>query len=66
LLLINGVWLATATMNGGVYEFKGMVNFINNIVSFFIMVVMSQVLVIQVGRMNDTRQVRKKAFSLHF
>jgi hypothetical protein len=41
LLLINGLWLATATMNVIVCEFKGMVNLINNVVSAFIMVVMS-------------------------
>jgi hypothetical protein len=58
LLLISGIWLATATMNGGVCEFKGMVNLVNNVVSVFIMVVMSQVLIIQAGRMNDTGQVR--------
>jgi hypothetical protein len=58
LLLISGIWLATATMNGRVCEFKGMVNLVNNVVSVFIMVVMSQVLVIQAGRMDDTGQVR--------
>jgi hypothetical protein len=41
LLLINGVWLDTATMNGGVCEFKGMVNLVNNVVSIFIIIVMS-------------------------
>jgi hypothetical protein len=60
LLLINGLWLAIATMNDKVYEFKGIVNLINIVVSVFIMVVMSQVLVIQVGRMNDNGQVRQK------
>jgi hypothetical protein len=50
LLLINGVWLATTTMNDKVCEFKGMVNLVNNVVSVFIMVVMSQVLVIQEGK----------------
>jgi hypothetical protein len=60
LLLVNGVWLVAATMNGGVCEFKGMVNLVNNVVSVFIMVVMSQVLVIQEGRMDDTGQVRRK------
>jgi len=59
LLLISGIWLATATMDGGVCEFKGMVNLVNNVVSIFIMVVMSLVLVIQEERMNDTRQVRR-------
>jgi hypothetical protein len=60
LLLINGVWLAIATMNDGVCEFKGMVNLVDNIVPVFIMVMMSQVLVIQARRMDDNGQVRKK------
>jgi hypothetical protein len=46
LLLINGIWLATTTMNGRVCEFKGMVNLFNNVVSIFITVVMSHVLII--------------------
>jgi hypothetical protein len=41
LLLISGVWLDTATMNSGVCEFKGMVNLVNNVVSIFIIIVMS-------------------------
>jgi hypothetical protein len=39
LLLISGVWLVTTTMNGGVCEFKGMVNLVNNVVPFFIIIV---------------------------
>jgi hypothetical protein len=58
LLLISGIWLATATMNGGVCEFEGMVNLVNNVVSVSIMVVMSQVFIIQSGRMDDIGQVR--------
>jgi hypothetical protein len=46
LLLISGIWLATAKMNGIVCQFKGMVNLVSNVVSVFIMVVMSQVLII--------------------
>jgi hypothetical protein len=60
LLLISGVCLVAATMNGRVCEFKGMVNLVNNVVSVFIIIVMSQVLIIQVGRMDDTGQVRWK------
>jgi hypothetical protein len=60
LLLISGVWLATTIMNGGVCEFEGMVNLVNNVVSVFIMVVMIQVLIIQAGWMDDTEQVRWK------
>jgi hypothetical protein len=41
LLLMSGLWLAIATMNGGVCEFKGMVNLVNNVFSVFIMVLMS-------------------------
>jgi hypothetical protein len=55
LLLISGIWLATATMNGKFCEFKGMVNLVSNVVSVFIMVVMNQVLIIQAGWMDDTR-----------
>jgi hypothetical protein len=60
LLLISGLWLATATMNDRVCEFMGMVNLVNNVVLVFIMVVLSQVFVIRAGWMDDTRQVRKK------
>jgi len=60
LLLISGIWLSTAKMDGGVCEFIGMVNLVSSVVSIFIMVVMSQVLVIQEGRLNDTGQVRWK------
>jgi hypothetical protein len=60
LLLISGVCLVVATMNGGVCEFKGMVNLVNNVVSVFIIIVMSQVLVIQAEWMDDTRQVRRQ------
>jgi hypothetical protein len=41
LLLINGVCLVVATMNGRVCEFKGMINLVNNVVSVFVIVVMS-------------------------
>jgi hypothetical protein len=44
-------------MNGGVCEFKGMVNLVSNVVTVFILVVMSQVLVIQAGKMDDTRKM---------
>jgi hypothetical protein len=66
LLLISGVWLATSKMNGGVCEFKGMVNLVTIVVSFFIIIVMSLVLVIYERRMDDTRTSEAKAFSLHF
>jgi hypothetical protein len=66
LLLINGLWLATTTMNGGVCEFKGMVNLVRDVVSIFIMVVMSQVLIIQAGKMDDTGQVRRNHSHLIF
>jgi hypothetical protein len=52
LSLVNGVCLLVATINGRVFEFKGLVNLVRNIVSVFIMVVMSQVLVIQEGMMD--------------
>jgi hypothetical protein len=65
LLLISGVWLATATTNGGVYEFKGMVHLVSSFVSVMIMVVIIQVLIIQAGRMDDSGKVRRN-HSLHF
>jgi hypothetical protein len=58
LLIISGIWLVTATMNDRVCEFKGMVNLVNSVVSIFIMVMMSQVLIIQEGWMDDIGQVR--------
>jgi hypothetical protein len=42
LLLISGIWLATAKMNGEVCEFKGMVNMVGSVVSIFVIIVMSQ------------------------
>ena len=54
LLLMSGIWLATATMNGEVCEFKVMVNLVNIVVTIFIMVVMSCVLIIQERWMDDT------------
>jgi hypothetical protein len=50
LLLIKGVWLVVATMDGVVHKFKGMVNLVNNVFLVFIMVVMSQVLIIHEGK----------------
>jgi hypothetical protein len=47
LLLINGVWLAIATMNDKVCEFKGMVNLVGIVVSIFIITMKIQVLIIQ-------------------
>jgi hypothetical protein len=58
--LINGVWLSTTTMNGIVCEFTRMVNLVINVVSFFVIIVMSQVIIIQEGNMDDTGQVRWK------
>ena len=57
-LLVNGVWLVVVTMNVDVWKYEGMVNFINNIVSFFIIVMMSQMLTIPVGWLDDTGQTR--------
>jgi hypothetical protein len=41
LLVINGVCLLAATMNNAVCEFKVMDNLVNNVVSIFIIVVIS-------------------------
>jgi len=53
-------------MNGVVCEFKGMFNLVNNFVSVFVMVMMSQVLVIQEGWMDDTGKVRRNNSHLIF
>jgi hypothetical protein len=52
--------VSSATMNDRVCEFEGMINLINNVISVFIIVVMSQVLIIQAGWMDDTGQVRRQ------
>ena len=59
LLLVLGVWLVVTTMNCGICEFEGIINLINNVVLVFIIVVMSQMIIIQLAWMDDTRQVRK-------
>jgi hypothetical protein len=47
-------------MNGGIYEIEGMINLIKNIVSLFIIVLMSQVLIIQAGWMDGSIKVRRQ------
>jgi hypothetical protein len=64
LLLISGLWLASATMNGRVFGFKGTVNLVSGVVSVFIMVVKSQKLVIQARKSDDTRQMRGNHYHL--
>jgi hypothetical protein len=59
-ILVSRVWLVVATMNGRVCVFEGMINLINDVVSFFIIVMMSWVLIIQAGLMDNIIQVRKK------
>jgi hypothetical protein len=56
-MLVSGVWLVVATMNDRVCEFKEMVHLVSNVVSVFVITMMSHVLIIQVVRMYDTRQV---------
>jgi hypothetical protein len=47
-------------MNINVWEMEGMINLINNAISVFIFVVMSQMIIIQAGWMDDTGQVRRQ------
>lgn len=58
LLLISGVWLVVATMNGSICEYEGMVNLINNYIPVFIITVMNKMLIIPVGKMDGIGQVR--------
>jgi hypothetical protein len=39
LLLINAIWLATATMNDEVCELRGMVNLVSDVVSVLVIIV---------------------------
>jgi hypothetical protein len=57
-LIVNGVWLEVATMNTNVWEMEGMINLINNAISIFIFVLMSQMIIVRAGGMDDTGQVR--------
>jgi hypothetical protein len=57
-LIVSGVWLEVATMNINDWEMEGMINLINNAIWIFIFVVMSQMIIIRVGWMDATKQVR--------
>jgi hypothetical protein len=46
-------------MNIDVWELEGMNDLINNLISVFIFVVMIQLIIVQVGYMDDTGQVRR-------
>jgi hypothetical protein len=41
-LLVSGVWLVVATMNENVWKNEEMINLINNVITIFIFVVMTQ------------------------
>ena len=47
LLLVSGVWLVVAIMNGVICEIEGMINLINNVVPISIIVVIIQMLIFQ-------------------
>jgi hypothetical protein len=57
-LLVSGVWLVDATMNVDVLEMEGMIELITNVISVFTSVMMSQMIIVQAGKMDDTGQVR--------
>jgi hypothetical protein len=57
LLLFNGVWLLTMTKNVDDCAIDGMITLINNVISVFMFVVISQVIIVQAERMDDTGQV---------
>jgi hypothetical protein len=56
LLLFSGVWLQSTTKNVDDYAINEMITWINNVISVFMFVVISQVIIIPAGRMDDTGQ----------
>ena len=55
--LINDVWLLTATKNVDDCAIDGIITLINNAISLFMFVVISQVIIVQDERMDDTKKV---------
>ena len=60
LLLFSGVWLQNATKNVDDCAIDGMITLINNAISFFMFVMISQVIIVPAERMDDTRQVGRQ------
>jgi hypothetical protein len=56
LLLFSGVWLQSATKNVDDCAINEMITLINNAISVFMFVVISQVIIIPAERMDDTGQ----------
>ena len=55
-LLFSSVWLLTTTNNVDECAVDGMITLINNVISVFMFVVISQVINIPAERMDDTKQ----------
>jgi hypothetical protein len=60
LLLLSGVWLQNVTKNVDGCAINEMIILINNVISVFMFVVFSQVIIVPVERMDDTRQVGRQ------
>jgi hypothetical protein len=56
LLLFNGVWLQSAKKNIDDCAINEMITLINNAISVFMFVVISQVIIIPIERMDDIGQ----------
>ena len=54
LLLFSGVWLQSATKIVDDCAINEMITLINNVISFFMFVVISQVIIVPTERMDDT------------
>jgi hypothetical protein len=60
LLLFSGVWMLNVTNNVYDCEINEMITLINNVISVFVFVVISQVIIVPVERTDDTGQVGRK------
>jgi hypothetical protein len=60
LLLFSGVWLLNATKNVDDCAINEMITLINNAISVFMFVVISQVIIVPAERMDDTGQVGRQ------
>jgi hypothetical protein len=54
LILFSGVWLLTTTKNVDDCAIDGMITLVNNAISFFMFVVISQVIIVPTERRDDT------------
>ena len=60
LLLFSGVWMLNAAKNVDDCVINGMITLINNVISVFMFVVISQVIIVPAERMDDTGQVGRQ------